>query len=293
MNVLSLFDGISCGQVALNRAGIAYDRYYASEVDKRAIKVTQHHYPSTIQLGDVTKIDASTLPKIDLLMGGSPCQGFSFAGKQLNFDDPRSKLFFDFVRLKNELKPKWFLLENVRMKRESLDVITKHMGVEPIFIDSADFSAQMRKRWYWTNIPVAGWKDKGILLQDIIENDWQIDANYGKGANLKQYLEKSRRPLIFGGFTAKKSQKRIMKSIRAKDEKAYALTSSNSGNPAGCGATNMLTRENWRLLTPLECERLQTLPDDYTAMIPKTRRYHAIGNGWTVDVIAHIFKGLK
>ena len=118
MNVLSLFDGMSCGQIALNRAGISYDKYYASEIDKHAIKVTQHNYPDTIQIGDVTKVKGTDLPKIDLLIGGSPCQGFSFAGKQLNFDDPRSKLFFEFVRLLKECKPKYFLLENVKMKKE-------------------------------------------------------------------------------------------------------------------------------------------------------------------------------
>jgi len=128
MNVLSLFDGLSCGQIALNRVGIKYDKYFASEVDKHAIKVTQHNYPNTIQLGDVTKVKGSDLPKIDLLFGGSPCQGFSFAGKQLNFEDPRSKLFFEFVRLKNELQPKYFLLENVVMKQEFQDIITEYLG---------------------------------------------------------------------------------------------------------------------------------------------------------------------
>ena len=162
MNVLSLFDGISCGQVALERAGIKIDKYYASEIDKYAIQITQKNYPNTIQLGDITMINESvlnSLPKIDLLIGGSPCQGFSVAGKQLNFGDPRSKLFFEFVRIKEILKPKYFLLENVKMKKEYQDVISKYLGVEPIEICSSKFSAQQRKRLYWTNIPI----DKEIL----------------------------------------------------------------------------------------------------------------------------------
>ena len=171
MNVLSLFDGLSCGQIALNRADIKYDNYYASEIDKHAIKVTQHNYPNTIQLGSVTEIKGSDLPQIDLIIGGSPCQGFSFAGKQLNFDDPRSKLFFEFVRLKNELNPKYFLLENVVMKQEFQDVITEYLGVKPIKINSKLVSAQTRERLYWTNIPnVKEPEDCGITLSDILED---------------------------------------------------------------------------------------------------------------------------
>lgn len=173
MNVLSLFDGMSCGQIALNRAGIAYDKYYASEIDKHAIKVTQHNYPNTVQLGDVTQVNKDSLPEIDLLLGGSPCQGFSFAGKQLNFNDPRSALFFEYVRLKNELKPKWFLLENVVMKQEYQDVISSLLGVQPIMINSALVSAQSRKRLYWTNIPnVTQPEDKGLLFQIYLMRRW-------------------------------------------------------------------------------------------------------------------------
>ena len=174
LNVLSLFDGMSCGQIALNRAGIPYDKYYASEIDKHAIKVTQHNYPDTIQLGSVIDIKGQDLPKIDLLIGGSPCQGFSFAGKQLNFDDPRSKLFFEFVRLKNECNPTYFLLENVKMKKEYQDIISSYLGVEPIMINSNLVSAQNRVRYYWTNIPVKGLpNDRGILLKDISEDGLQ------------------------------------------------------------------------------------------------------------------------
>jgi DNA-cytosine methyltransferase len=153
MNVLSLFDGMSCGMIALDRLGIKVDNYYASEIDKYAMQVSAANYPEIIQVGDITKLDLSTLPKIDLVMGGSPCQGFSFAGKQLAFDDPRSALFFEFVKCVEALKPKYFLLENVKMKKEYLDIISEYMGVEPIFIQSSLVSAQSRQRYYWTNIP--------------------------------------------------------------------------------------------------------------------------------------------
>ena len=172
MNVLSLFDGMSCGQIALNKLGIKYDKYFACEIDKYAMQVTQHNFPDTIQLGDVQFVTKETFGnhKIDLIIGGSPCQGFSFAGKMLNFDDSRSKLFFEYVRLVKDLKPKYFLLENVKMKKESQDIITEYMGVEPIEINSALVSAQTRKRLYWTNIPnVKQPEDKGIVLKDIIE----------------------------------------------------------------------------------------------------------------------------
>ena len=153
MNVLSLFDGMSCGQIALDQLGIKVDNYYAAEIDKYAIQVAKANYPNTVHLGDVRDVSGLGLPQIDLLIGGSPCQGFSFAGKQLNFDDPRSQLFFEYVRLLDVLKPKYFLLENVKMKKESEQVITDMLGVEPIEINSNLVSAQNRRRLYWTNIP--------------------------------------------------------------------------------------------------------------------------------------------
>ena len=182
--VLSLFNGMSCGEIALHLAGIKIKQYYSAEIDKSAIWVTQNNYPNTIQLGDVTKVFAKDLPKIDLIIGGSPCQGFSFAGKGLNFEDPRSKLFFEFVRLVNECKPKYFLLENVKMKKEHELVISQYMKVAPIEINSALVSAQNRVRLYWTNIAqkpyglfgdmftdIPKQKDRGILLKDILETD--------------------------------------------------------------------------------------------------------------------------
>jgi len=172
MNVLSLFDGMSCGRLALDRLGIEVDQYYAAEIDKYAIQVTQENWPETIQLGDVTQIKGKDLPKIDLILGGSPCQGFSFAGKQLAFDDPRSALFFEFVRILKECNPKYFLLENVKMKKEFLDIITQQVGAEPILINSALVSAQNRQRYYWTNIPgVEQPENRGIVLRDILETN--------------------------------------------------------------------------------------------------------------------------
>lgn len=280
MNVLSLFDGMSCGQIALNRAGIKYDNYFASEVDKHAIGVTQHNYPNTVQLGDVTKVTADNLPQIDLLIGGSPCQGFSFAGKQLNFDDPRSKLFFEFVRLLKECKPKHFLLENVVMKKEYADKISELVGVQPIFINSADVTGQSRQRLYWTNIPdIEPLEKTGKHLTTYLEPGWYstreksycLDANYGKGSNLRRYLFCGSRQLVFkDGF------------------EIPATVTKETANEFGAA-----NKGKWRLLTPEECERLQTVPEGYTATAGKLWRYHMLGNGWTVDVIAYIFKGLK
>ena len=178
INVLSLFDGISCGQIALERAGIKVSNYFASEIDKNAIKVTQHNYPSTIQLGSVIDVKAENLSKIDLLIGGSPCQGFSFMGNQLNFDDPRSKLFFEYLRLLKECNPTYFFLENVKMRREYQDTISKELGVEPILIDSGLVSAQHRERLYWTNISnITQPNNKNILLKDILESDILFSEN--------------------------------------------------------------------------------------------------------------------
>lgn len=287
MNVLSLFDGMSCGQIALERAGIEVDNYYASEIDKYAIKVAQANYPKTVQLGDVKSVNASDLPKIDLLIGGSPCQGFSLAGNQLNFDDPRSALFFEFTRLLKECKPKYFLLENVKMKKEYQDVISKHMGVEPIKINSSLVSAQNRTRLYWTNIEGVGQPgDKGVFLKDILESGYVdrdksycIDANYFKGGNLKSYFEKGRRQLVFCGSKPERVEMRY-------DGKANTLTVLENDN-------YVVFVNGFRKLTPLECERLQTVPDGYTNHVSNTQRYKMLGNGWTVDITRHIFEYMK
>ena len=345
INVLSLFDGLSCGNIALEKAGIKVNNYYASEIDKWAIQIANKNYPNIIQLGDVTKFDETKLPKIDLLIGGSPCQGFSFAGKQLNFDDPRSKLFFVYVYMLKQLKPKYFLLENVRMSQQSQDVISEHLGVQPIKINSSLVSAQNRVRLYWTNIPnVTQPKDKNLKLKDILEIDGYVDrdkshcldANYFKGGNLKSYFEKHRRQLVFSDnglchvgdadLKANQSTKRVYHP----DGKAPTLTTMGGGHrepKVFCGAlrgrykangkiqqqlelrkdskTNSLTtvqKDNlvvkeqqltYRKLTPLECERLQTIPDEYTSGVSNSQRYRMLGNSWTSDIIAHLFKGIK
>lgn len=188
MRVLSLFDGISCGHLAFDKAGIKIDSYDAYEIEKNAIKATQTNFPDVIQHGDVTKEDFTKYKdKIDILIGGSPCQGFSFAGKMLNFNDPRSKLFFEFVRALKETKPKYFLLENVVMKKEYQDIISSYLGVKPIEINSSLVSAQNRKRLYWTNIPnVTLPQDKNITLDDVLENIEFLNPGAIRGRRLNK-----------------------------------------------------------------------------------------------------------
>jgi site-specific DNA-cytosine methylase len=230
--------------------------------------VTQRNYPDTIQLGDVTKWNEWDLPQIDLLIGGSPCQGFSFAGKQLNFDDPRSKLFFEYVDILNTIKPKYFLLENVKMKQEYQDIISEYLGVKPIRINSSLVSAQMRNRYYWTNIPnVTQPEDKGILLQDVIENGF-VDRE--KSLCL---LESYSRP-----------RPKIEDMYRRYKEKSFEqiVFFGKDLNP-----------QNLRILTQQEMEKLQTVPVGYTQPLKRNDAASILGNGWTVDVIAHIFSFIK
>ena len=428
MNVLSLFDGMSCGMIALDRLGIKVDNYYASEIDKYAIQVSQANYPDIIHVGDITKLDLSTLPKIDLVMGGSPCQGFSFAGKQLAFDDPRSMLFFEFVKCVKELNPKYFLLENVRMKKEYLDIISEYMGVEPIFINSSLVSAQSRQRYYWTNIPgIEQPEERGIVLRDILEEQantyltdkavaymnrnspkWSngksrkdiyikhesqkgmcLTANMHKGVpygviaidkpkhkeqdHLKQFKIKDETvskyvPNEGGDFCDPYNKKMIkgdksttlrtnssngntwikqtsdkpqhigtavdvnghdiLKRVYSPDGKSPTLNTCGGGNTHAkvvCGAwrgrynqdgstsqklelrkdnktntittvqkDNVLTKDEvyWRKLTPLECMRLQTVQDDYLMPVSNTQKYKLLGNGWTIEVIAHILQNM-
>lgn len=312
MRVLSLFDGISAGRLALERANQQITHYYASEIDKYAIQVTQKNRPDTIQLGDITKWREWDIPwgEIDIVMGGSPCQGFSFAGKQLNFDDPRSALFFTFVDICHHVadhNPKMrFLLENVRMKKEYQDVITSYMGVEPIAINSSLVSAQNRYRLYWTNIPnITQPTDLGILLKDIIhENDLTerdksraIISSIGR-TTVREYFTKNQGQMVIDKFKLTEAGKAYMSRLRnGKPRWEY------HGNPldgkAACVTANFyvgipmgVIKELMRRLTPIECERLQTFPDNWTEGISNTQRYKAIGNSWTVDVVAHIFKNL-
>ena len=459
---------MSCGQIALDQLGIPVEKYYASEIDKYAIQVTQANYPNTIQVGDVTKLDPKDFADVDLIMGGSPCQGFSFAGKQLAFDDPRSALFFEFIRLLKAIKPKYFLLENVRMKKEFLDIISQEVskcypeiafGIEPILINSALVSAQSRQRYYWTNIPnIQQPEDRGIVLRDILETEPEnftkmsdkfakrqkgrkclIDYTKEKASNLSamEYVKNGRQGDYLAcdydgkpkqvGVAQTTTQKKIERNKRNLDEKAVPLLAStykgigNNGttlvpnkpkqvgvaadinghdilkrvyspegksptlNTMGGGnrepkvvvqsyrevrtdeakkmrrmvrqktgkdhtpyrakelkprkdgkvgtVTPSLNKDHeisiekshpikanyykssranfendtskggkfsatgvqqedltWRKLTPLECERLQTVPDNYTNHVSNTQRYKMLGNGWTVEVIKHILK---
>jgi len=481
MNVLSLFDGMSCGMIALDRLGIKVDNYYASEIDKYAIQVSQANYPDIIQVGDITKLDLSTLPKIDLVMGGSPCQGFSFAGKQLAFDDPRSALFFEFHKAISYLQPKYFLLENVRMKKEYLDIISEYMGVEPIFINSSLVSAQSRQRYYWTNIPgIEQPEERGIVLRDILEDQVgsehyvgdnmqknykggnQLNPNYKSQANTIHDSDKKSGTICAGthgyanGYVGDKHKpvkqtERNARHLKQLDDKSLCMTATMYKGAGNNGMTLVpqklvddtsdlpeksqtiksqyyksskanferegtfhatgipqklvdvkaaawrgrslnedgknvkwkdtkpkqiletrkdeksntvstftkdnlvvqsyrevrteeakkarrenrqktgkdhtpfrakelqprddgkvgtvtpslnndhkisLTKDNdqevyWRKLTPLECERLQTVPDNYTNHVSNTQRFKMLGNGWTIEVIAHILQNME
>lgn len=304
MNVLSLFDGISCGQMALQRAGIRVDNYYASEIDKYAMQITQKNYPETIQLGNVTDIDFASIEKIDLLIGGSPCQDLSIAKRdRKGLTGERSGLFWKYVDALKTLKPKHFLFENVAsMKKFDRDIITKALGVEPILINSALVSAQQRKRLYWTNIPgIEQPEDKKIYLQDILENGcvdrlkaYCITATYSRVGNLRDYFDYKQRQIVFdaphriGELNGKTYQQN---RVYAMNGKSVSLSSNGGGWGANTGL--YYTEQGIRKLTPLECERLQTLPEGYTEGISDTQRYKCIGNGWTVDVIAHIFKNIE
>jgi len=381
LTVLSCFDGMSCGQIALQRAGIPVEKYYASEIDKYAIQVTMKNYPDTVQLGSITEWQSWDIEQPDIIIGGSPCQGFSFAGKQLNFEDERSKLFFTFIEILKHYKPKYFLLENVIMKAEYNDVISSILGdiypecvtqgelfrtgrLEPIQINSALVSAQNRNRLYWTNIPgIEQPKDKGILLKDIIENGETSDFNFSEKAiegfkrRKNNQLEKGnghghnevdlngksnpilarchkdgKENIITGGaFRGRNPENTSDRTPGAPTEqrleinetgKSNALTSVSkdslcievgqadiSGNESNkrvysiegksscmntCGGGNRepkisIDHVSWRKLTPIECERLQTVPDNYTNHVSNSQRYKMLGNGWTIDVISHIF----
>jgi DNA (cytosine-5)-methyltransferase 3A len=385
MNVLSLFDGMSCGQQALERIGIKVDNYFASEIDKYAIQVTMANYPNTKQLGSVINVNGYNLPKIDLLIGGSPCQSFSFAGKRKGMStkdeqeiltlehylqlkaegfefEGQSYLFWEYMRLLNEVKPKYFLLENVMMGEKWEKILSKAIGVNPIMINSSLLSAQNRQRLYWTNIGLApaGFfgdlssiisqpKDKNILLKEILENEVDdkyflsdktvaritrhknkiitekqnpkqsctIHANYFKmGGRDQQYIVHNMMP------RSGNPKKGGTGHLTRKDGKTYCLDTGNTNaveikagdyrNDEGFrwrenGKTPtlmararedkygvpMINTPKIRRLTPTECERLQTVKDGYTNYVSDSQRYKMLGNGWTVDVIAHIFNYLK
>lgn len=312
-NVLSLFDGIAGALQVLKQLDIKVDNYFASEIDKYAMKIAKKNHTEIIYLGDVRMIQGSELPRIDLLIAGSPCQGFSFAGKQLNFNDERSKLFFEFVRILREVKPRYFLLENVKMKKEYQDIISKELGVEPILIDSALLSGQSRKRNYWTNIkedyinlfqkksfiPQPG--DKNILLKDILESGYTdrgksfcIDANYSKTAGLKDYILRKKRQVIFKDESSIKILANIHPSGKGQNGNVYDV---NGKSPTlttnkGEGIKISLDKSTYRKLTPIECERLQGYTDNYTEGISNSQRYKCLGNSFQIDTVKYILSYL-
>jgi site-specific DNA-cytosine methylase len=300
MKVISLFDGISCARVALERAGINVESYYASEIDKYAIQISQKNYPDIQHVGSVTELlfsnaEYEQYKDIDLLIGGSPCQDLSIAkAGRKGLEGERSGLFYEYVRILKEVKPKYFILENVAsMSKESKDKISEVLGVQPIMINASLVSAQNRKRLFWTNIPnVIQPEDRGILLKDIIESgdvdrlkSYCIDANYWKGASLEHYLSKGVRQLVFS------SEKRRT-DVRILNEKSNTLTSSYRGVLDGDSRMGVIIDDKVRKLTPIECERLQGLPDNYTEGVSNTQRYKTLGNAFNVDVVAHILKHL-
>lgn len=368
MRIYSAFDGMSCGQVALERANIPVKTYLASETDKYSIAVTQYNYPHTIQIGDINNVNPYNIRDIDLMIGGSPCQDVSFSGKGKGLiEGERSNLFFKWVEHLNIIKPRFFLLENVRMKQEYQDIISDALGVKPMMIPSSLVSGQKRDRFYWFNWDADLPMDKKIFLQDIVEDgvvdrekSFCIDANYWKGGNLRSYFEKNRRQLVFDDHrciqvgVADIKGHDIIKRVYAREGKAPTLNSMNGGNREPkvicgqmigrkinpktgkrddynpdikaeqrielrgdnkTGALTTVQKDNlvvtdkyWRALTPKECERLQTLADDYTMFgdfddalnptdddyfikpISKTQRYKMLGNGFCVDVIAHLLR---
>jgi site-specific DNA-cytosine methylase len=269
MNVLSLFDGIGCAYEALIKANLKVNHYFASEIDTHAILVSKINHPNIIQLGDVKEIDGSLLPKIDLLVGGSPCTNLSIAKKNREgLEGEQSKLFWEYVRIKNELNPKYFILENVAsMSKEDKQKITDAIGVEPVLFDASLVSAQSRKRLFWTNIKFELPEDKGIVLKDILQSNTEVDERFvtkGKAFCLTSTYSKLSASPNQIEHNAKKKQR-----------------------------TMVIENETIRKLTPIECERLQGLPDDYTKDIALTHRYKTLGNAFHVDVVAHILKHIK
>ena len=321
MKVLSLFDGIAGARQALKELNIDCD-YYASEVDKYAIEIANKNHPDIIHIGDVKEVvyyyldskkwlswakdgyvTSTPINKIDLFIGGSPCQDLSIAKQdRKGLKGNRSSLFFEYVRILKEIKPKYFLLENVAsMSKANRQEITDILGVDPILINSAKLTAQQRKRLYWTNIPnIEQPEDKGIVLKDIIEGgfvdkdkSYCIDANYHKGGNLKSYFEKGRRQLVFDKPVRISQLNKDCQSgrIYSIDGKSVCLNAGGGGGGAKTGLYEF--KDGIRKLTVTECERLQGFPDGYCDMVSKTQAYKALGNSFTVPVIKHILKNIK
>lgn len=283
MRVLSLFDGISCGMVALERAGIPVEKYVAYEIESNAIKISKKNYPQIEHCGDVKTADFTQYKDFDLLIGGSPCQSLSIVQAKTRQNlNGKSKLFFEFVRAFEEMKPKYFLFENVAsMADECKQVISNCFGCTPILIDSADFSAQQRQRYYWTNIPITNYYPSKLVLKDImqskVEEKYFYNCSFDKPDMTKQVCTN----LHIKGHS-------ILKRVMNPDFKCHTLTTCGGGNTQ----KKVMDNGRPRKLTPVEYERLQTLPDNYTDGVSDTARYTMLGNGWTVDVIVHIIKSI-
>jgi len=311
MNILSLFDGVSCGQVASERVGFKIDNYFASEIESNPMKATQDNYPNTIQLGDINKVDLGKLPRIDLILAGSPCQGFSRGGKGLNFDDPRSCLFFKFIDILNEIRSNnnpdvKFLLENVEMKKEWRDVITEYIGVEPIAINSVLLIPQSRPRTYWTNIEgVVAPESNGMKLKDILENvdtssyidykELKIDPSISEKSmklidNVNGEIRISQATKL-GYIVAENGDGINLGFPTSKTRRGRVLKGKSSCLDCSCNI-QVYINGVIRNLTINELEKLQTLPVSYTKILPEAARKKAIGNGWTVDVIVWILSFL-
>ena len=292
INVLSLFDGLSAGQIALNRANIQYENYFASEIDKYAIKVTQTNYPNTIQLGDVRNIDLSKLPKIDLLIGGSPCTYWSISKKdrEITSDGLGFELFMYYIKALKVCNPKYFLYENNHSIHQNInDAISEKLNCEYITINSSLVSGQQRKRCYWTNIPnIKQPNDKNIYVKDILE--FEVDKKYYININIqtsKIISTDTNKPIRIGQI-GKGGQGERIYSI---DGKSVNLTANGGGRGAKTGL--YLINNRVRRLSPAECEKLQTIDENYTNHISDNQRYKCLGNSWTVDVIVHIFKNME
>ena len=336
MNVLSLFDGISCGRLALARAGVPVRQYFASEVDKHAITVSKANWTDVVQLGDVCNVMPDDLPQIDLIFAGSPCQGFSSNGAHTGLEHKQSKLFWEFIRLLRALKPKYFLLENVSMKKEWRDIISKEVGCEPVSINSSLLSAQSRPRLYWTNLPSAGVpNDLGLTIFDVLEKPaapvqpmitkaqkaYCLTATHGNclGKDGVHNTKRHQRTLSPGRIPkqnratkmigrANQSSFNTADRVYGTDGKSPCLNTVEppsigervlTGEPPLIGTSDRLNTlcvvdpGHWRKLSPVECERLQTLPDGYTSSVSQRQRCRCLGNGWTVDVIAWLLRPLN
>ena len=302
MNVLSLFDGMSCGRIALDKAEIKVDNYYSSEIKKYAIDIANKNYPEDKKnrLGDITTLKGSDLPTIDLLIGGSPCQDFSGANKDRSgLDGIKSGLFYEWLRLKNETKPKYFLLENVRMKKEHQNIISKELGCEPIIINSSLYSPQLRHRLYWTNIPLINQTYSNIDLNDILEN------GFSDRYKARCLLESDSRPLstpikmfhryYSTGFTTLifKTERHYHNCVNHYNFHFKGMSAKDIDNHIHNSNIDLSVYEGVRYLTPQEREDCQTVPRGYTKGLTDNQIACILGDGWTIDVIAHIFKGLK